>query len=301
MKQEARDNLVEESDVPSSLKREEAAHIERCARALRWNIVTMIGPNQKGHFGGSLSIADVVAALFFHKMRHDAQNPAWPDRDRFLLSKGHATLAHYAALAECGYFAKSELARLKVLGGMLQGHPDMSRTPGVEANTGSLGQGLSIACGMAAGLRLDGRASKVYCVVGDGELDEGQIWEAALAAAHYKLDNLVAILDCNGLQATGATEQRLKTSPVAEKWRAFGWYVTEIDGHNVSEILNALDESDLVEGQPKILVARTIKGAGLPFAENDAAFHNGSITASQYELAARLLAGEQTPPGGAAQ
>ena len=250
----------------------------------------MVGPNQKGHFGGSLSIVDVVAALFFSKMRHNPKDPLWADRDRFLLSKGHATLAHYAALAECGYFSRSELSKLKVLGGMLQGHPDMRRTPGVEANTGSLGQGLSIACGVAAGLRLDGRTSRVYCVIGDGELAEGQIWEAALAAANFKLDNLIVILDCNRLQATGATALRFNTNPLPDKWKSFGWHVAEINGHHAGAILNALDELDSISGQPKILIAQTIKGAGLPFAENNVAFHNGSITTSQYEIARNLLA-----------
>ncbi len=179
------------------------AELERRARAIRLNIVRMVGVNQRGHLGGSCSIADVVAALYFSKMRHDPKDPSWPDRDRFLLSKGHAALVQYAALAECGYFAKEELPRTKTLGSMLQGHPDLKCTPGVEANTGSLGQGLSIACGIAAGLRLYGRRSRIYCVVGDGELAEGQIWEAAMAAAAFKLENLTAILDCNGLQATG--------------------------------------------------------------------------------------------------
>jgi transketolase len=240
--------------------------------------------------GGSLSIADVVAALYFSRMRHDPKNPAWPDRDRFLMSKGHATLAHYAALAMCGYFPMEELAKLKTLGSMLQGHPDMKRTPGVEANTGSLGQGLSIACGIAAGLKLDGRKSKVYCVVGDGEIAEGQIWEAAFAATHYKLDNLTAILDFNRLQATGAVETRFNTNPVAEKWKSFGWYVVETDGNDASSVLTAFDELEPVTGKPKMLIAHTTKGAGLPFAENNVAYHNGSMTSDQFEVARRLLA-----------
>jgi transketolase len=284
---------VQEARVsPISKHKEEVALVERAARAIRWNIVQMVGPNHKGHLGGSLSIADVVAALFFSKMRHNPANPTWPDRDRFLLSKGHATLVHYAALALCGYFPLEELTRLKNLGSMLQGHPDMKRTPGIEANTGSLGQGLSIACGIAAGLKLDGRKSKVYCVVGDGEIAEGQIWEAALAAAHYKIDNLTAILDFNRLQATGATEMRFNTNPVAEKWKSFGWHVAETDGNNASSILTAFDELDQVVGKPKILIAHTTKGAGLPFAENNVAFHNGSMTTDQFEVARKLLAEE---------
>ena len=266
------------------------AKVERAARRLRWDICEMIGPNVRGHFGGSLSIADVTAALYFHKMRHDPKNPHWPDRDRYLLSKGHSGLVQYAALAECGYFPKSELAKLKTLGSILQGHPDMRRTPGVECNTGSLGHGLSIACGIAAGLKIDGSKAHVYCVVGDGEAAEGQIWEAGLSAAHYKLDNLVAILDQNRIQATGTIEKRFNTNPMVAKWEAFGWHVVEVDGHNVGAILQALDELDTVSGKPKMLVARTIKGAGLPFAENNAAYHNGAITTEQYEQARVLFA-----------
>jgi transketolase len=274
------------------MTRDEIAKVERAARQLRWGIVEMIGPNVRGHFGGSLSLADIVAALYFHKMRHDPKNPAWPERDRFLLSKGHGGLVQYAALAECGYFPRTELAKLKTLGAMLQGHPDMRRIPGIECSTGSLGQGLSISCGMAAGLKLDGSKSRVYCAVGDGEAAEGQIWEAASAASHYKLDNLVAILDRNRLQATGAIADRFNTNPVVEKWQAFGWHVAEADGHDVCSVLHALDEFDRVTGKPKMLVARTVKGAGLPCAENNAAFHNGAITSEQYEQARALLCAE---------
>ena len=266
--------------------------LERIARTIRLDIVQMVGVGQRGHLGGSCSIADVVTALYFSKMRHDPANPSWPDRDRFLLSKGHAALVQYAALAECGYFPKEELKRVKRCGSMLQGHPDLKCTPGVEANTGSLGQGLSIACGMAAGLRIDGRNSRVYCVVGDGELAEGQIWEAAMAASAFKLDNLVAILDRNGLQAMGVIAQRFNTNPVPEKWRAFGWHVTEINGHDMQEILEALDEADGIKGQPKMIIARTIKGAGIPFAENRVEFHNGQLDEEQFERACALLGAE---------
>jgi transketolase len=222
-------------------------------------------------------------------MRHDPANPSWPDRDRFLLSKGHAALVQYAALAECGYFPKEELKNAKRLGSILQGHPDLKSTPGVEANTGSLGQGLSIACGIAAGLRIDGRASRVYCVIGDGELDEGQIWEAAMAASAFKLENLVAILDRNGLQATGPIVERFNTNPLPEKWRAFGWHVLEINGHDMAGILAALDAVDDVRGQPKIIIAQTIKGAGISFAENKAEFHNAALDAAQFEAAFAML------------
>ena len=268
------------------------AALERRARAIRLNIVQMVGVGQRGHLGGSCSIADVVTALYFSKMRHDPANPFWPDRDRFLLSKGHAALVQYAALALCGYFPKEELEKVKHCGAMLQGHPDFRSTPGIEANTGSLGQGLSIACGMAAGLRIDGRGCRVYCVVGDGEIAEGQIWEAAMAAAAFKLDNLVAILDCNGLQAMGPVVKRFNTYPLAEKWRAFGWHVLEIDGHDMNAIVNALDDIDAIQGQPKMIIARTIKGAGIPFAEHRVEFHNGQMDAAQYAIACAHLAAD---------
>lgn len=266
--------------------------LQRLARVVRTHIVHMIGVGQKGHLGGSCSIADVVTALYFAKMRHDPRNPQWPKRNRFLLSKGHAALVQYAALAECGYMPKEELKRFKTLGAILQGHPDLNSTPGVEANTGSLGQGLSIACGIAAGLRIDGIKSKVYCVIGDGELAEGQIWEAAMAASAFKLDNLVAILDRNRLQATGPIVERFNTNPLAEKWRAFGWHVLDINGHDMASILQALDEVDEIKGKPKIIIAQTTKGAGIPFAENQAEFHNGSLNAQQYSQACRALSAD---------
>jgi len=266
------------------------AELQRIAQKLRLDIVQMVGPGQKGHFGGSCSSADFVTALYFSKMRHDPKNPSWADRDRFLLSKGHSALVQYAALAECGYFPREELKKLKTLGAMLQGHPDRNTTPGVEANTGSLGQGLSIACGMAAGHKIDGRRCTVYCVLGDGEIAEGQIWEAAMAAAHYKLDNVVAILDRNGLMTNGPTDLRYSSSPIDKKWSAFGWHVQTINGHDMQEILNALDAADAIIGQPKIIIARTIKTRGIPFAEGRAEFHNGIMTAEQYAEACRVLA-----------
>jgi transketolase len=275
-------------------EKSDATKLELIARTIRLNIIQMVGVGQRGHLGGSCSIADVVTALYFSKMRHDPSNPSWPDRDRFLLSKGHAALVQYAALAECGYFPKDELKNTKRLGSILQGHPDLKSTPGVEANTGSLGQGLSIACGIAAGLRIDGRPGRVYCVIGDGELAEGQIWEAAMSASAFKLDRLVTILDNNGLQATGPIAQRFDTNPLPEKWRAFGWHVLEINGHDMTAILNALDEADRIQGKPKIIIARTIKGKGIPFAENKVEFHNGLLDAAQYEAACELFGSGRT-------
>jgi transketolase len=263
--------------------------LEKKARKLRLHIIKMIGVGQKGHLGGSFSLAELVTVLYFHKMKHDPQNPQWKDRDRFLLSKGHAALIQYAALAELGYFPEEELEHVKCLGAMLQGHPDMLTTPGIEANTGSLGQGLSLACGIAAGLKIDHKKSRVYCIVGDGEIAEGQIWEAAMTASYYKLDNLIAILDKNRLQAMGLITERYDTNPLAEKWRAFGWHVSEIDGHNVSEIIDAFDRVDNIKGQPGMIIAHTIKGKGLSFAENVVAFHNGELTQEQYDQACKEL------------
>ncbi len=265
------------------------AELEKKARKLRLLIVKMIGAGKPGHLGGSCSIADVVAVLYFHKLRHKPQDPKWADRDRFLLSKGHAALAQYAALAECGYFPLKELSTLKELGTMLQGHPEKERMPGIEAYTGSLGQGLSVACGMAMAGRIDKKDYKVYCVLGDGEIAEGQVWEASMTAAHYKLDNLVAIFDKNLVQATGPIVERYDTNPHPEKWRAFGWHVIEIDGHNIKEIVAALDEADKVKGKPVMIVARTIKSKGVPFAEGKADFHHGVMTQEQYETARQLF------------
>jgi transketolase len=260
--------------------------LEEKALRLREHVVNdLTGPGKVGHLGGSCSSAEILATLYFHKMKHDPKNPKLADRDRFLLSKGHAALIQYAALAEAGYFPKEEMKKVKTLGAMLQGHPDMTRTPGIEANTGSLGQGLSIGCGMAMGLRLDGLKSKVYVLVGDGELAEGQIWEAAMAAAYYKIDNLVAILDRNSLQATGPIRERFDTNPIAPKWAAFGWEVIEVDGHDVGALAAAFDKADQVKGRPTIIIAQTIKGKCISFAENNAAFHNGAMTPEQFEIA----------------
>ncbi|NLN17312.1 MAG: transketolase [Firmicutes bacterium] len=266
------------------------AELEEKAKMIRRNIVEMIGDTRRGHLGGSLSIADIVAVLYYHTMRLRPGDPSWEDRDRFLLSKGHAALAQYAALIDLGYIPKEELYKLKDLGSMTQGHPDMRKTPGIEAGTGSLGQGLSVAVGMALGLRLAGKDSKVYVIVGDGELNEGQIWEAAMAAAHYEVDNLVAFLDYNGLQATGCCAETMRTEPLPEKWAAFGWHVINIDGHDIGQILDALDEAAAVREKPVMIVAKTVKGKGVSFAENVAGFHHGEMTTEQYKQALAELA-----------
>ncbi len=268
---------------------EKKKELEKIARTLRYEIVMMIGTGKPGHLGGSCSIAELMSVLYFYKMRIDPKNPKWPDRDRFLLSKGHAVLTQYAALAELGYFPKEELTTLKELGTKLQGHPEMLRMPGLEANTGSLGQGLSVACGIALAGRLDKKDYKVYCIMGDGEIAEGQVWEASMTASYYKLDNLTAILDKNRVQAMGPVMQRYDTNPHAEKWRAFGWHVIEIDGHDITQIVEAFDQADEVKGKPAMIVANTVKSKGVPFAENKAQFHHGIMTQEQYETARKLF------------
>lgn len=268
------------------MSQELVKRLEEKALCLREFIVSdLIGVGKVGHLGGSCSCADIVAALYFHKMKHDPEQPTLEDRDRFLLSKGHAALVQYAALALAGYFPRAELKKVKTLGAMLQGHPDMNRTPGIEANTGSLGQGLSVANGMALGLRLDGRKSKVYVIIGDGELAEGQIWEAAMAAANFKIDNVTAIVDRNKLQATGPIVDRFNIGDVNAKWEAFGWHVIEIDGHDAAAVVKALDEADTVKGKPTVIIANTVKGKCISFAEHNPAFHNGAMTAEQCEVA----------------
>lgn len=266
----------------------ETAELRRRAARIRRHIVAMIGPDQRGHYGGSLSSADVVAVLYFRELRVDPRNPSWPDRDRFLFSKGHSVLAQYGALAEAGFFPLEELYTLKSLGSRLQGHPELV-TPGVEAVTGSLGQGLSIACGMAAALKLDRRPSRVYVVLGDGEHAEGQVWEAAQTAANLKLDNLCAILDMNGLQATGACDSLFPLGWLKTKYEAFGWNTLSIDGHDIRAICDALDSARANKGKPTIILARTIKGKGIPFTEGVAAFHNGAMNPSQHAEALRIL------------
>lgn len=261
--------------------------VKLLANKIRRDVVQMIGcKGQVGHLGGSCSSAEVVAALFGSRLRFRPDDPQWEGRDKFIYSKGHAAIAQYAAMAEVGYFEREELWKVKELGSMLQGHPDRLKTPGIEAGTGSLGQGLSIAAGMALAMRLDNRYdSRVYCVMGDGEMAEGQIWEAAMAAVNFKLDNLVGIIDRNAMQATGFIEERFNTNPLAEKWIGFGWHVVEIDGHDVDAILAAYDEASDTKGVPTVIIANTVKGKGVPFAERQAAFHNGSLTKEQYDIA----------------
>lgn len=260
-------------------------YLEEKGNTLRKHMIYSVGVGVAGHVGGSCSAADIVAALYFYKMRYDPANPRMKDRDRFLLSKGHVAILQYAALAEAGFFPVEELKTTKELGSRLQGHPDRIKTPGIEAGTGSLGQGLSIGLGMALGMKADKIDRKVYVLCGDGELAEGQIWEAAMAAAAYKADNLVAIVDRNRMQATGKICERMDMKDVKDKWSSFGWHVIEINGHDMENILSALDAADGVKQVPTVIIANTIKGKGISFAENVAGFHNGILTQELYQQA----------------
>lgn len=262
--------------------------LRRTAATLRGNLIEMIPPGKVGHLGGSSSIMDVVAALYFKHMKV-FDDPKDPRRDRCIFSKGHSVLAQYAAFVELGYVSHEDLHKVKTLDGTLQGHPDMDHTPGIEAVTGSLGQGLSVSLGMALGLRLDGSDSRVFCVVGDGELNEGQIWEAAMAGAAYKADNLVAIVDYNHVQATDTTDKVMVCGQVKEKWVAFGWNAIEIDGHDMAAILDALDQAKACKGRPTAIIANTIKGKGFTFAEGKAAYHNAAMNEEEYKLAQELV------------
>ncbi len=261
------------------------------ARQVRRDSLIMLNKAGSGHTGGSLSSVEILTALFFSKMRHKPQNPDWDERDRFVLSKGHAAPTLYAVLARCGYFSLGDLVTLRKLGSHLQGHPDCKFTPGVEVPTGSLGQGLSMANGIALALRLDGRSSKVYVLLGDGEVQEGQVWEAAMSASHYKIDNLCAILDHNHLQIDGSVEDVMNIEPLSDKWKAFGWAVINVDGHDFTEILSALDQADSIKGQPVIIIAETIKGKGVSFFENKVEYHGVAPTDDELERALRELQG----------
>jgi len=264
---------------------EQIHELRRTAAKMRWHIVNMMGPNKAHHFGGSLSSADLVTALYFYKMRYDPKDPKWRARDRFLMSKGHSVPAQYAALAMLGVFPVEELPTLKKLGSRLQGHPAMQETPGLEGCTGALGEGLSYANGMALAGRVQGLPYRVYCLLGDGELQEGQVWEAARTAPRFCLDTVTAIVDRNGLKAMDACDCGPCLDPLAERWAGFGWAVREIDGHDMAAICDALDWAESVEGVPAVIIASTVKGKGVSFLEGQPQFHNGALTDEQFQQA----------------
>ena len=254
------------------------------AQQIRRDIVAMIASARSGHLGPSLSCVEILASLYFNRMRHDPENPDWPERDRLVLCKGHAAPALYATLARAGYFGLERLATLRRTGSILQGHPTR-KTPGVDVSTGSLGQGLSIANGMALAARLDGKGYRVFAILGDGECDEGQIWEAAMTAGHLGLANVTAIIDRNGVQSDDATERVKKKEPLDRKWRTFGWQVLEIDGHNLMQIHHSFDVAEWTTDRPTVIIARTVKGKGLSFLEGDANCHNIAFSREDLEWA----------------
>lgn len=265
----------------AALTEEEIRRIKAKAKAMRLDILEMITKAESGHTGGSLSIADLLALLWFHEMNVDPANPKKADRDRFVLSKGHGAPCLYAALAERGYFPKEELWHLRQAGQMLQGHPDMKHTPGVDMTTGSLGQGFSAACGMALAAKTDGAPWRVYAVLGDGELEEGQIWEAAMLAAHYKLDALTAFVDNNGLQIDGKITDVMSSVPIDKKFEAFGWHVISVDGHDVAALHSAIEEAKETKGRPTMIVMKTVKGKGVSEIEGKAGWHGKAPSAEE--------------------
>lgn len=266
--------------VPASIE-----ELKRIAAEIRCDIIEMTCAAGAGHPGGSLSAADIVAALYFRVMRIDPRRPDWPDRDRFILSKGHACPVWYAALAERGYFDKAHLLTLRKLNSILQGHPDMRKTPGIDMTAGSLGHGLSAGVGMALAGRLQHKDYHVWVIVGDGEIQEGSIWEAAMSASKWQLDTLTAVLDRNHLQNDDCVDTEMPIEPVADKWRAFGWHVVEIDGHDMEQVVGALENAKTIQGRPAMIIAHTIKGKGVSFMENQVVWHGKAPCREEAEQA----------------
>lgn len=273
------------------MEKRDTVFLKQQAKRVRIEILKMLTEAGSGHTGGSLSAADVVTALYFCKMRHRPDVPNWRERDRFILSKGHAAPLLYVVLALTGYFDISVLKTLRKIGSPLQGHPCSKTLSGVEISTGSLGQGLSVSNGIAIGLKIDNLNSRVYCLLGDGETQEGQVWEAAMTAAHYKLDNVCAIIDLNGLQIDGPVSKVKAIEPVASKWSAFGWHVIDIDGHDMEAILKAFDEAETIKGRPSVILARTVKGKGVSFFEGKVEYHGIAPTRDELEMALKELDG----------
>lgn len=266
--------------------------LEKTAAEIRCGIIKAIHNAGSGHPGGSLSAADIVTALYFDEMNVDPKNPKMKGRDKFILSKGHAGPVQYSALAVKGYYPMEDFMTLRKLGSKFQGHPDMHKVPGIEMSTGSLGQGISAAGGMALANKLDNDPGRIYVLLGDGEIQEGIVWEALMSAAHYKLDNMVAILDHNGLQIDGKNEDVMTVAPVVEKFQAFGWNVIQIDGHDFEQILDAFKQARACKGKPTMIVAETIKGKGVSFMENNAGWHGKAPDAEQTKQALAELGGE---------
>lgn len=266
-----------------------ADELRRIAKKIRYNAVASIANVGSGHVGSSLSCTDIITVLYFNQMNVKPEDPDWPERDRLVLSKGHACPALYCALAYRGFFEPTELMTLRKFQSRLQGHPDTKRTPGIDACAGSLGQGLSIAVGMALSGKLDNRNYTVYAILGDGEIAEGQVWEAAMSAAHYRLDNLIAFVDCNNLQIDGSTQEVMNSAPLYDKWLAFGWNVLEVDGHDIPALIDAIEKLKGSDNKPSVLLCRTIKGKGVSFMENQAKWHGAIPNAVELETALKEL------------
>jgi transketolase len=262
--------------------------LQQKATQIRLDIAKMIYNSGAGHIGGALSTVDILVALFYQMMNYQIDNPDWAGRDRFILSKGHSCEGYYAILADCGFFDKKELNNYQKFNALLAGHPH-PKIPGVEMATGSLGHGPSLAVGMALAGKMDHQSYKVYCLTGDGELAEGSIWEASMAAAQYGLDNLVCIIDCNGLQISGPTKKVMNTEPLTERWQSFGWSVQEIDGHNFFEIINTLKRAPFESGKPSLIIAHTIKGKGISFMEGNYSWHHRVPKIEEYNQAIKEL------------
>lgn len=266
--------------------------LKNIAKVVRKDIVAMLTESASGHPGGSLSAADLLTTLYFNEMNIDPANPRDINRDRFVLSKGHAAPVLYSTLARRGFFNADELKSLRKLGSILQGHPNMNEVPGVDMSTGSLGQGISTAVGMALAGKIDEKSYRVYTLLGDGELQEGQVWEASMCAAHYKLDNLTAFIDNNGLQIDGNIADVMNPGPIGDKFKAFGWNVIEIDGHDIEAIINAIEKAKATKGMPTVVVMKTVKGKGVSFMENQASWHGTAPSKEQCELALKEIGGE---------
>ncbi len=266
------------------------AELAAISKRVRRHIVEMITAAKSGHPGGSLSATELTVTLFFDIMKHDPANPKWADRDRFLLGKGHACPVLYAVMAECGYTPLDELKNLRRMGSIYQGHPDVRFIPALEGSTGSLGQGLSLGLGMALAARLNASPSRTYVILGDGEIQEGQVWEGAMFAAFHKVDNLVCIVDYNKIQLDGWVKDIMPLEPLADKWRSFGWHVIELDGHDIEAVQKAFHEAEATKGMPTVLIAHTIKGKGVSFMENNPKFHGSAPSADELTLALKELA-----------
>ena len=271
------------------MKLTKVEELEKMAKQVRKGIIEAVYSNQSGHPGGSLSVADILTVLYFKEMNIDEKNPNWKGRDRLVLSKGHCSPALYSCLANRGFFPVEDLKTFRNINSYLQGHPDKNKVPGVDMTTGSLGQGLSVANGMAIAGKMDGKNYRVYCILGDGEIEEGQIWEAAMAANKYQLDNLCVIVDNNNLQIDGTIEEVMSSYPIDEKFRSFGFEIIKIDGHDITEIIKAFDVAKNVKGKPTCIIAKTIKGKGISFMENQVGWHGKAPNEEQYIQALQEL------------